>query len=65
MIGERRLWPYGRSRSELQVPDQGATVLAALAVHQLAEFLRAHLTPTSRVRLCADEPDSDAQIVVP
>jgi len=45
--------------------DQGEAGLAAQAVSQLTEFLRAHPTPTSRVRLCADEPDSDTQIVVP
>jgi excisionase family DNA binding protein len=51
--------------SDLQVPDQGDAGLAAEAVGQLAEFLRAHPTPTSRVRLCADEPDGDTQIVLP
>jgi excisionase family DNA binding protein len=50
---------------DLQVPDQGEAGLAAEAVSQLTEFLRAHPTPTSRVRLCSDEPDSDTQIVVP
>lgn len=51
--------------SDLQVPDQGDVGLAAQAVGQLAEFLRAHPTQTSRVRLCADEPDGDTQIVLP
>jgi excisionase family DNA binding protein len=51
--------------SDLQVPDQDAAGLAAQAVSQFTEFLRAHPTPTSRVRLCADQPDSNTQIVVP
>ena len=54
-----------RLESELQVPDRGEAGLAAEAVSRLTQFLRAHPTPTSRVRLCADEPDSDIQIVVP
>lgn len=54
-----------RGVSELQVPDQNAADLAAEAVSQLTEFLRAHPTPTSRVQLCSDEADADTQIVVP
>jgi excisionase family DNA binding protein len=50
---------------EWELPDETAARQAASAVANLNEFLRAHPTPTTRVQLCADEPDSDTQVVIP
>lgn len=55
----------GRRLGDLPVPDPSDAGLAAQAVSKLAEFLRAHPTPTSRLRLCADDARSEIQIVVP
>ncbi|MGH8906920.1 MAG: helix-turn-helix domain-containing protein [Egibacteraceae bacterium] len=54
-----------RMASGLEVPDQNAAELAAEALTRLTSFLEAHPTPTSRVHLFADDPDDEAQIVVP
>jgi excisionase family DNA binding protein len=48
---------------ELELPDETAAGQAAQAVADLNAFLRAHPTPTARVRLCSD--DTETQVVIP
>lgn len=50
---------------ELELPDRTAAEQAAQAVADLTAFLMAHPTPTTRVRLCADEADGETQVVIP
>ncbi len=49
----------------LSLPDESVAEQAAAAVASLSEFLRAHPTPTTRVRIVADEADGETQVVVP
>lgn len=50
---------------ELELPDDTAAEQAAQAVADLTAFLRAHPTPTTRVQLCADDPDAEREVVIP
>jgi excisionase family DNA binding protein len=50
---------------ELELPDETAADQAAQAVAELSAFLRAHPTPTSRVRLCAEDGVAETQVVIP
>jgi excisionase family DNA binding protein len=50
---------------ELELPDETAADQAAQAVADLNAFLRAHPTPTARVRLCTDDGDTETQVVIP
>jgi excisionase family DNA binding protein len=49
----------------LSVPDESVAEQAASAVAALSEFLRAHPTPTTRVRICPDDAGAETPIVVP
>jgi excisionase family DNA binding protein len=50
---------------ELELPDETAAHQAAQAVADLNAFLRAHPTPTARVRLCTDDGSTETQVVIP
>src|SRR5688572_7391520 len=50
---------------ELELPDKTAADQAAQAVAELNAFLRAHPTPTGRVRLCTEDDGPETQIVIP
>ena len=50
---------------ELELPDKTAADQAAQAVAELNAFLRAHPTPTGRVRLCTVEDGAEARVVIP
>lgn len=50
---------------ELELPDETAAHQAAQAVADLNAFLRAHPTPTARVRLCTDDGGTETQVVIP
>jgi excisionase family DNA binding protein len=50
---------------EIELPDQAAADQAAQAVAELSAFLRAHPTPTGRVRLCTEDDGSQTQVVIP
>lgn len=50
---------------ELELPDKTAADQAAQAVAELNAFLRAHPTPTGRVRLCTDDDGPETQVVIP
>lgn len=50
---------------ELELPDKTAADQAAQAVADLNAFLRAHPTPTARVRLCTDDGNTETQVVIP
>ncbi len=50
---------------ELELPDKTAADQAAQAVAELNAFLRAHPTPTGRVRLCTEEDGPETQVVIP
>lgn len=49
----------------LSVPDDSVAEQAASAVAALSEFLRAHPTPSARVRIVPDDADAETPIVVP
>jgi len=49
----------------LSVPDPTVAEQAASALVGLSEFLRAHPTPTARVRICPDDAGDETQVVVP
>ena len=53
------------SLRELELPDKTEADQAAQAVAELSAFLRAHPTPTGRVRLCAEEDGPETQVVIP
>lgn len=50
---------------ELELPDKTAADQAAQAVAELNAFLRAHPTPTGRVRLCTEDDGPETQVVIP
>lgn len=50
---------------ELELPDKTAADQAAQAVAELTAFLRAHPTPTGRVRLCTEDDGPETQVVIP
>lgn len=50
---------------ELELPDKRAADQAAQAVAELNAFLRAHPTPTGRVRLCTEEDGPETQVIIP
>lgn len=50
---------------ELELPDESTAEQAARALAELNTFLRAHPTPSSRVRLCTDDGEGETQIVIP
>lgn len=50
---------------ELELPDKTAADQAAQAVAELSAFLRAHPTPTGRVRLCTEDDGPETQVVIP
>lgn len=50
---------------ELELPDKTSADLAAEAVAELTAFLRAHPTPSNRVRLCTDGDGPETQVVIP
>lgn len=49
---------------DLTLPDDAAAAAASVAVEAIADFLRAHPTPSTRVALAADG-DERAEVVVP
>jgi excisionase family DNA binding protein len=50
---------------ELELPDADVADLAARAASELSAFLRAHPTPSGRVRLCTDADGEETQVVIP
>lgn len=50
---------------ELELPDKTAADQAAQAVAELNAFLRAHPSPTGRVRLCTEEDGPETQVIIP
>jgi excisionase family DNA binding protein len=50
---------------ELELPDKAAADQAAQAVAELTAFLRAHPTPSGRVRLCTEDDGPETQVVIP
>lgn len=50
---------------ELELPDKTAADQAAQAVAELNAFLRAHPTPTGRVRLCTEDDGPETQVIIP
>lgn len=50
---------------ELQAPDASVAEQAARAVAELSAFLRAHPTPSTRVRLVAEDAEGETHLVIP
>lgn len=65
MTGGGEVSAPGRRLARSHVHDPSDARLVAQARDGLAEFLGAHPTPTTRIRLSADGSESETQIVVP
>ena len=49
----------------LELPDEDAATQAARAVEDLTAFLRAHPTPTTRLRLCPEDTSNETSLLIP